>query len=117
MNLQEKIQAIADHYGLDTQTTKLAEECAEYAAATLKIVYCQLLNDNSLILGLDKKIVAEKLDEARGKGTEELADVLLLSRQLEYIINKYPEAKETMDKLMSEKADRQLERIKEGRKQ
>lgn len=31
---------------------------------TLKIVYYQLLNDNSLILGLDRKIVAEKLDEA-----------------------------------------------------
>ena len=117
MKLNEKIEAIADKYGLNIQSVKLAEECAEYAAATLKIVYYQLLNDNSLILGLDKKIVAEKLDEARGKGTEELADVLLLSRQLEYIINKYPEAKETMDKLMSEKADRQLERIKEGRKQ
>lgn len=117
MELNEKIEAIADKYGLNIQSVKLAEECAEYAAVTLKIVYYQLLNDNSLILGLDKKIVAEKLDEARVKGTEELADVLLLSRQLEYIINKYPEANETMDKLMSEKADRQLERIKEGRKQ
>ena len=116
MKLNEKIEAIADKYGLNIQSVKLAEECAEYAAATLKIVYYQLLNDNSLILGLDKKIVAEKLDEARGNGTEELADVLLLSRQLEYIINKYPEARETMDKLMSEKADRQLERIKESSK-
>lgn len=117
MELNEKIEAIADKYGFNIQSVKLAEECAEYAAATLKIVYYQLLNDNSLILGLDWKIVAEKLDEARGKGTEELADVLLLSRQLEYIINKSPEARETMDKLMSEKADRQIERIKEGRKQ
>lgn len=116
MELNEKIEAIADKYGLNIQSVKLAEECAEYAAATLKIVYYQLLNDNSLILGLDRKIVAEKLDEARGKGTEELADVLLLSRQLEYIINKYQEARETMDKLMSEKADRQLERIKESSK-
>ena len=116
MELNEKIEAIADKYGLNIQSVKLAEECAEYAAATLKIVYYQLLNDNSLILCLDRKIVAEKLDEARGKGTEELADVLLLSRQLEYIINKYPEARETMDKLMSEKADRQLERIKESSK-
>lgn len=116
MNLQEKLEAIADKYGFNIQSVKLAEECAEYAAANLKIVYYQLLNDNSLILGLDRKIVAEKLDDVRVKGTEELADVLLLSRQLEYLINKYPEARETMDKIMSEKADRQIERIKEGTK-
>ena len=38
MELNEKIEAIADKYGLNIQSVKLAEECAEYAAATLKIV-------------------------------------------------------------------------------
>ena len=116
MELNEKIEAIADKYGLNIQSVKLAEECAEYAAISLKILYYRLLLDHSDRLGLDPDIVSQKLDEARGKGTEELADVLLLSRQLEYIINKYPEARETIDKLMSEKADRQLERIKESSK-
>lgn len=36
MNLQEKLQAIANHYGMDLQAIKLAEEGAELAAATLK---------------------------------------------------------------------------------
>lgn len=36
MNLQEKLIAIADHYGLESQTIKLAEEGAELSAAMLK---------------------------------------------------------------------------------
>lgn len=36
MNLQEKLQAIANHYGMDLQAIKLAEEGAELAAATLR---------------------------------------------------------------------------------
>ena len=38
MNLQEKIHAIAEEYGFDIQAVKLAEECAEYAAISLKIL-------------------------------------------------------------------------------
>lgn len=34
--MQEKIHKIAKHYGLDAQLTKMAEECSEFAAATLK---------------------------------------------------------------------------------
>ena len=116
MELNEKIEAIADKYGLNIQSVKLAEECAEYAAISLKILYYRLLLDHSDRLGLDPDIVSQKLDEAREKGTGELTDVLLLSRQVEYFINQHKESKETIDKLMSEKADRQLERIKESSK-
>lgn len=116
MEMNEKVEAIAEKYGINIQSVKLAEECAEYAAAMLKIVYYQLLNDDRRILGLDKEVIEKKLNEARERGTEEMADVLLLSRQIEHIINKYPEARETVDKLMSEKADRQIERIKEASK-
>lgn len=116
MKLNEKIEAIADKYGFDIQAVKLAEECAEYAAISLKILYYRLLLDHSDRLGLDPDIVSRKLDEAREKGTGELTDVLLLSRQVEYFINQHKESKETMDKLMAEKADRQLERIKESSK-
>lgn len=36
MTLDEKIKTIADYYGLEVQLNKLAEECAEYAASSLK---------------------------------------------------------------------------------
>lgn len=46
MNLQEKLQAIANHYGMDLQAIKLAEEGAELAAATLKNVGLMIQQEN-----------------------------------------------------------------------
>ena len=40
--IQPKIKKIADHYGLENQLTKMAEESAEYAAAVLK---CRFYTD------------------------------------------------------------------------
>ena len=116
MELNEKIESIAAEYGFDIQAVKLAEECAEYAAISLKILYYRLLLDQSDMLGLDPDIISKKLDEAREKGTEELTDVLILARQVENFITKQPEARKMIDKLMNEKVDRQLKRIKEGQK-
>lgn len=43
--LESKLKTIADHYGLGIQMTKLAEECAEYAASSLKAaVYIDMKN-------------------------------------------------------------------------
>lgn len=50
------------------------------------------------------------------KTDEEMADVLLVSRQMEYLLIESPEYDEKITRLMNEKADRQLLRIKEETK-
>lgn len=101
MNLQEKLQAIANHYGMDLQAIKLAEEGAELAAATLKNVGLMIQQEN----GEGGESIAQKR-----------ADVLLVSRQMEYLLLESPEYDEKITRLMNEKADRQLSRIKEEAK-
>ena len=101
MNLQEKLQAIANHYGMDLQAIKLAEEGAELAAATLKNVGLMIQQENG------------EGGEAMEKTDEEIADVLLVSRQMEYLLLESPKYDEKITRLMNEKADRQLSRIKE----
>lgn len=112
MNLQEKLQAIANHYGMDLQAIKLAEEGAELAAATLKNVGFMIQQEN----GEDGESIAQKRTEAMEKTDEEIADVLLVSRQMEYLLLESPEYDEKITRLMNEKADRQLLRIKEETK-
>lgn len=109
MNLQEKIQAIADYYGLDTQTTKLAEEGAELSAASLKNVAITIRQEN----GEGRKSIDQERKEAIAKCQEELADVLLVARQIEYLMLSWPQYEEQITRIMNEKADRQLARIKE----
>lgn len=107
MNLQEKLIAIADHYGLENQTIKLAEEGAELSAAMLKnlgIAFRKAKGENSVKL-------RQQEAEAKEKMTEETADVLLVSRQLEYLMISDPEFEKEITKIMNDKADRQLERI------
>lgn len=108
MNLQEKLQAIANHYGMDLQAIKLAEEGAELAAATLKNVGLMIQQEN----GEGGESIAQKRAEAMEKTDEEIADVLLVSRQMEYLLLEAPEYDEKITRLMNEKADRQLSRIK-----
>lgn len=111
MNLQEKLQAIANHYGMDLQAIKLAEEGAELAAATLKNVGLMIQQEN----GEGGESIAQKRAEAMEKTDEEIADVLLVSRQMEYLLLESP-YDEKITRLMNEKADRQLSRIKEEAK-
>ena len=42
-----------------------------------------------------------------------LADVLLMARQMEYLIDQRPEFREKIDKLMEAKIERQLKRMEE----
>lgn len=108
--LKEKLKAIADHYGLGVQMTKLAEECAEYAASSLKAaVYIDMIND-----GHPLEYCYLKLEQAQDSSLKEMADVLVLTKQIEYLLEKEaPELKETIECLMTEKANRQLARIEQ----
>lgn len=97
---------------MDLQVIKLAEEGAELAAATLKNVGLMIQQEN----GEGGESIAQKRAEAMEKTDEEIADVLLVSRQIEYLLLEAPEYDEKITRLMNEKADRQLSRIKEETK-
>lgn len=112
MNLHEKLTYIAEHYGLDTQLIKLGEEGAEFAAASLKNIGFVLRMMN----GETSPELIKKRQEANAEEIKELADVLLVSRQIEHLILSEPAFEKQLTQLMNEKADRQLSRIKEETK-
>lgn len=108
--LESKLKTIANHYGLDIQAVKLAEECAEYAASLLKIVVYDDMKKN----GHSAKYCYEKLDKAQDERLKELADVLVLVKQVEYLLEEEaPEVKVIIERFMTEKVNRQLTRIVE----
>lgn len=110
VELKEKIEKIADHYGAKIQLLKLAEEAAEYVAAVQKWnIYIKLQGVHP-----KAKKHFERLEEKAGADCrKELADVLCLARQIEYLIGNETEAKVKLEKAIEEKCDRQLKRIEE----
>lgn len=109
--MQKKLERIAKHYGLDTQLMKLAEECAEYSAACLKWrVYEDLANNQA---NPSRKYFRELCDKAEEGCIDELADVLVLCRQIEYFMDTQPPFKACIEELMDAKCNRQLRRIEE----
>lgn len=113
--MNDKLKQIADYYGIEIQSVKLAEECAEYSAACIKALYYMTLSEANCSAAFDSyALIAEHL-KARDKSTEELADVLLMARQMEYLIDQRPEFREKVDKLMEAKIERQLKRMEKGK--
>lgn len=90
-SLEDKIKLLAQANGKDYILNKLAEECAEYAAADMKIQ-----ND-----GPD-------IERLANRGSE-LADICLLIEQLKAISSE--EEKEMIRTEMKLKADRALTRM------
>lgn len=43
--MNDKLKQIADYYGIEIQSVKLAEECAEYSAAGIKALYYMTLSE------------------------------------------------------------------------
>lgn len=81
---EQYIQKIADYYGLDNQTDKTIEECAELIQALVKL-------------------------ESRENTIEEIADVQIMLKQMLYLLD----CEKEVEKVMEYKINRQLERIKE----
>lgn len=110
MKLNKGIKAIAEHYGLAKQLIKLAEECSEYSAALIKetILTRELYADEN---PPKRYRQLGKIGDARYKADSELADVLVLTRQIEYFLRIDPEFKEYIESIMAEKVKRQLKRI------
>lgn len=111
MNLQEKLEAIADRYGLNVQLLKLAEECSEYSASVHK--YRVIINCGDESTGNARKYFRKLEKTAAESCRSEIADVLVMARQIEYLMKDDQAFNDEIERLMNEKADRQLQRIKE----
>lgn len=86
------IKTIAEHYGLSNQMMQTAEECAELTQAIMKVF-------------------RNGLGEERDHLIEELADVQIMTYQLEYLLGD-----SSLDKVREEKITRQLRRIEDEKK-
>ncbi len=82
--IKQDIQKIADYYGLDNQTDKTIEECAELIQALAKL-------------------------ESRENTIEEIADVQIMLKQMIYLLD----CEEEVKKVIEYKINRQLERMRE----
>lgn len=105
---------IARHYGLDFQQLKLAEECAEYAAATLKSIGYQMLMSKA-DTERNRKHFLEKWTASKAEANKELADVLVLAHQINWLLDHEAsmEFRERIEKNMEDKVRRQIYRIEE----
>ncbi len=81
--IEQYIQKIANYYGLDNQTDKIIEECAELIQALAKL-------------------------ESRENTIEEIADVQIMLKQMLYLLD----CEKEVEKVMGYKINRQLERMK-----
>lgn len=111
--MKDREKQIADFYGLEVQIIKLAEECAEFAASSSKVFYYYSLLDDRSSTPVSMAGVREQFEIAREQNAEELADVLLMTKQIEYLLEGEPELKNKIDKLMEAKIERQLKRMEE----
>ena len=92
--MQDKIQAIANHYGLQHQLNKSVEELIELV---------QAIQDYSFKLGMyDDEVSTEHV-------AEEIADVTIMLDQLRYLL----ECEETVNLYRETKVNRQIGRIAE----
>jgi NTP pyrophosphatase (non-canonical NTP hydrolase) len=86
--MEDKIIQIADHYGFTSQANMLTEEAAEFTVALNKL----------------RRGNTDYYDQIK----EEVADVLVIAYQLRHLLGA-----ETIDKIIEEKVERQLGRIRE----
>ena len=83
-----RIEQIAAHYGFTSQADMLCEESAEYMVALNKL----------------RRGNPDAYDNIK----EEVADVLIMARQLRYLLGY-----DDIDRIINEKLDRQMKRISE----
>lgn len=86
--MDERIKKIADYYGFTSQANMLCEESAEYMVALNKL--------------------RRGKTEAYANVKEEVADIIVMAMQLRYLLGA-----DEIDSIISEKLDRQIQRIKD----
>ena len=99
MTTEQKIQYIADHYGIESQSIQLLEEMGELAQAVVKY-----LRSTGYGQGTDKSAY-----ECAKCITEEMADVVIMLLQIKHLIGV---GEDELSQIVESKLDRQIERIK-----
>ena len=88
--MDERLKKIADYYGFTSQANMLCEESAEYMVALNKL--------------------RRGKPEAYANVKEEVADIIVVAKQLRYLLDS-----DEIDRIISEKLDRQIQRIEAER--
>ena len=96
MNIQEKIEYIADYYGWESQSRQLIEEMAELTVAL-----------NKLWRKHEYRETDKEKEKACKAVVEELADVTIMTKQLIYLLG----SEDEIDKIARTKLNRQIRRI------
>lgn len=91
----KRLKKIAVHYGYTAQREQLIEECSEAILAAQK---CKRTSNN--LLEYEKNLL---------NLAEEVADVLIMARQMRLLIDS-----KLVDSIIEKKLNRQLERISKG---
>ena len=97
MTTEQKIQYIADHYGYEPQSRQLIEEMAELTGAINK--------DWRKNFGAIDWAALERRDDI----VEEIADVTIMLEQIKYLLGV---GDGELSKIIEQKLERQIERIK-----
>ena len=108
--MDERLITIAKYFGVETQETKLMEECSELIQAVAKLhgKLLQIAKDQTN----DKEAEYDKLelDDLVENVVEEMADVQILIQQIAFLY----EAEAELDYDIEYKINRTINRIKNG---
>jgi len=100
--MKDKLLEIINHYGIDKQLKYIHSEYFELDEAIIVDNWSKdILNDKEY-----KECRKDNIEHI----AEELADVMVMLKQFQYY---YEISDEEIEKIMQEKVDRQLERIKD----
>ena len=106
MTREEKIKLIADHYGYDRQCKQLMEEMGELTQAVCKVWRA---NNDMNLRSVDYSHMNPYLMCSIRSMIGECADVCVMIHQIAYLTGMEPE----IERIMDQKLDRQIQRIKE----
>lgn len=102
--MKDKLLEIINHYGIDKQLKYIHSEYFELDEAIINMQMKMREMEGKI-----PEVVEPVLDTYRGHIAEELADVMVMLKQFQFY---YGISDEEIEKIMKEKVDRQLERIK-----
>ena len=102
MNTTQKIRYIANHYGFESQSRQLMEECGELAQAVNKMWRAK----KTLPHGSKREIA---VCEAESNLVSEIADVCIMTAQIQHLLGIDDER---VMHLVEIKLDREMSRIK-----
>ena len=99
--MQDKINKIAEHYGIENQSIQLMEEMAELTIALNKYRRSSKIEHQTISESIDEQFIIEQI-------IEEICDVEIVLEQIKYLLN---HSSDDLAVWKQRKIERQLERI------